>query len=168
MTSDRWASAALGPVALSIKQEFLLVFVGEVFVIEALSVIIQVASFKLTGKRVFKMAPPPPLRTRRLERVEGDLAVPDRRDRVRAVRAHHLEIAMTTTPFSVIGKRVVVAGAARSGIAAAQLLVRRGATVTLSDVRPHCRNPASSKRARSRSSSAATRSRRSPMPIWSS
>ena len=42
---------------------------------------------------------------------------------------------MTTTPFSVIGKRVVVAGAARSGIAAAQLLVRRGANVTLSDVR---------------------------------
>ena len=42
---------------------------------------------------------------------------------------------MTTTPFSVVGKRVVVAGAARSGIAAAELLVRRGATVTLSDVR---------------------------------
>ena len=42
---------------------------------------------------------------------------------------------MTTTPFSVAGKRVVVAGAARSGIAAARLLARRGATVTLSDVR---------------------------------
>jgi phospho-N-acetylmuramoyl-pentapeptide-transferase len=48
---------ALGLVALLIKQEFLLVFVGGVFVIEALSVIIQVASFKLTGKRVFRMAP---------------------------------------------------------------------------------------------------------------
>ena len=48
---------ALGVVALLIKQEFLLVFVGGVFVIEALSVIIQVASFKLTGKRVFRMAP---------------------------------------------------------------------------------------------------------------
>ena len=48
---------ALGVVALLIKQEFLLVVVGGVFVIEALSVIIQVASFKLTGKRVFKMAP---------------------------------------------------------------------------------------------------------------
>jgi len=42
---------------------------------------------------------------------------------------------MTTTPFSVVGKRVVVAGAARSGIAAAHLLVRKGAKVTLSDVR---------------------------------
>jgi UDP-N-acetylmuramoylalanine--D-glutamate ligase len=43
---------------------------------------------------------------------------------------------MKSTPaFSVTGKRVVVVGAARSGVAAAQLLVRRGATVTLSDVR---------------------------------
>jgi phospho-N-acetylmuramoyl-pentapeptide-transferase len=48
---------ALGTVALLIKQEFLLVFVGGVFVIEALSVIIQVGSFKLTGRRVFRMAP---------------------------------------------------------------------------------------------------------------
>jgi phospho-N-acetylmuramoyl-pentapeptide-transferase len=48
---------ALGTVALLIKQEFLLVFVAGVFVLEALSVIIQVASFKTTGKRVFKMAP---------------------------------------------------------------------------------------------------------------
>ena len=48
---------ALGTVALAIKQEMLLPLVGGVFVLEALSVIIQVASFKLTGKRVFKMAP---------------------------------------------------------------------------------------------------------------
>ena len=48
---------ALGTVAILIKQELLLVIVGGVFVLEALSVIIQVASFKLTGQRVFKMAP---------------------------------------------------------------------------------------------------------------
>jgi phospho-N-acetylmuramoyl-pentapeptide-transferase len=48
---------ALGTVAVLIKQEFLLVFVGGVFVIEGLSVIIQVGSFKLTGRRVFRMAP---------------------------------------------------------------------------------------------------------------
>ncbi len=47
----------VGIVAIMIKKEFFLVIVGGVFVIEALSVIIQVASFKLTGKRVFKMAP---------------------------------------------------------------------------------------------------------------
>ncbi len=49
--------SAIGTVALLIKQELLLVLVGGVFVLEALSVIIQVASFKLTGKRVFRMAP---------------------------------------------------------------------------------------------------------------
>ena len=48
---------ALGTVAILIKQELLLPIVGGVFVLEGLSVIIQVASFKLTGKRVFKMAP---------------------------------------------------------------------------------------------------------------
>ena len=48
---------ALGTVAILIKQELLLPIVGGVFVIEALSVIVQVASFKLTGQRVFKMAP---------------------------------------------------------------------------------------------------------------
>ena len=48
---------ALGTVAILIKQELLLPIVGGVFVLEALSVILQVASFKLTGKRIFKMAP---------------------------------------------------------------------------------------------------------------
>jgi phospho-N-acetylmuramoyl-pentapeptide-transferase len=48
---------SLGVVAVLIKQEILLIFIGGVYVIEALSVIIQVASFKLTGKRVFLMAP---------------------------------------------------------------------------------------------------------------
>jgi len=50
--------AVLGTVAVIVKQEFLLIFVGGIFVIEALSVIIQVAYFKYTGgKRFFKMAP---------------------------------------------------------------------------------------------------------------
>ena len=49
--------AALGTVAILIKQEVLLVFVGGLFVVEAVSVILQVGSFKLTGRRVFRMAP---------------------------------------------------------------------------------------------------------------
>ena len=48
---------ALGTVALLIKQELLLPVVGAVFAIELLSVVIQVGSFKLTGQRVFRMAP---------------------------------------------------------------------------------------------------------------
>ena len=48
---------ALGTIAVLIRQEILLAVVGGVFVVETLSVIIQVASFKLTGRRVFLMAP---------------------------------------------------------------------------------------------------------------
>jgi phospho-N-acetylmuramoyl-pentapeptide-transferase len=49
--------AAIAAVAVMTKQEILLAIVGGLFVLEALSVIIQVASFKSTGRRVFKMAP---------------------------------------------------------------------------------------------------------------
>ena len=49
--------AALGAVAVVVRQEIVLAIMGGVFVVETLSVIIQVASFKLTGKRVFRMAP---------------------------------------------------------------------------------------------------------------
>jgi phospho-N-acetylmuramoyl-pentapeptide-transferase len=48
---------ALGTVALLIKQELLLFFVGGLFMVEAFSVILQVASFRLTGRRVFRMSP---------------------------------------------------------------------------------------------------------------
>jgi phospho-N-acetylmuramoyl-pentapeptide-transferase len=47
----------LGTIAVIIKQEVLLVFVGGIFVLEALSVILQVGSFQLRGKRIFRMAP---------------------------------------------------------------------------------------------------------------
>ncbi len=49
--------AALGTVAVMVRQEIVLFIMGGIFVIETLSVVIQVASFKLTGKRVFRMAP---------------------------------------------------------------------------------------------------------------
>jgi len=49
--------AALGTIAIIVRQEIVLFIMGGVFVVETLSVMIQVASFKLTGKRVFRMAP---------------------------------------------------------------------------------------------------------------
>nr|WP_035055749.1 phospho-N-acetylmuramoyl-pentapeptide-transferase [Andreprevotia chitinilytica] len=49
--------AGLGIVAVVVRQEIVLFIMGGVFVVEALSVMIQVASFKMTGKRVFRMAP---------------------------------------------------------------------------------------------------------------
>jgi len=48
---------AIGCLAVVVKQEILLVLVGGLFVLEAMSVILQVASFKLTGRRIFKMSP---------------------------------------------------------------------------------------------------------------
>ena len=48
---------ALGTTAVAIKHEIVLAIIGGLFVLEAVSVIVQVASFKLTGKRVFRMAP---------------------------------------------------------------------------------------------------------------
>ena len=48
---------ALGTVAVIVRQELVLVIMGGIFVLETLSVMIQVASFKMTGKRVFRMAP---------------------------------------------------------------------------------------------------------------
>ncbi len=47
----------IGTVAVAVKHEVVLIIVGGLFVVEALSVIVQVISFKLTGKRVFRMAP---------------------------------------------------------------------------------------------------------------
>jgi phospho-N-acetylmuramoyl-pentapeptide-transferase len=49
--------AALGTIAVIVRQEIVLFVMGGVFVLETVSVIMQVASFKLTGKRIFRMAP---------------------------------------------------------------------------------------------------------------
>ena len=49
--------AALGGISVLTKQEIVLAIVGGIFVAEAVSVILQVGSYKLTGKRIFKMAP---------------------------------------------------------------------------------------------------------------
>jgi len=49
--------AALGVIAVYVRQELVLVIMGGVFVMETVSVILQVGSYKLTGKRIFRMAP---------------------------------------------------------------------------------------------------------------
>ena len=49
--------AALGVVAVLVRQEIVLLIMGGIFVMETVSVIMQVTSFKLTGKRIFRMAP---------------------------------------------------------------------------------------------------------------
>jgi phospho-N-acetylmuramoyl-pentapeptide-transferase len=49
--------AALGVVAVVVRQELILMIMGGVFVMETVSVVMQVTSYKLTGKRIFRMAP---------------------------------------------------------------------------------------------------------------
>tara|TARA_B100000676_G_scaffold89784_2_gene89483 strand:- start:3729 stop:4820 length:1092 start_codon:yes stop_codon:yes gene_type:complete len=56
-TGSLSAGAALGVISIIIKHEIVLAIVGGLFVLEAVSVIVQVFSFKLTGKRIFRMAP---------------------------------------------------------------------------------------------------------------
>jgi phospho-N-acetylmuramoyl-pentapeptide-transferase len=56
-TGSLSTGGALGAVAVATKHELVLVVIGGLFVLEAVSVIVQVASFKLTGRRVFRMAP---------------------------------------------------------------------------------------------------------------
>ena len=86
---------AIGTVAVMIKQELLLPFIGGVFVIEALSVILQVGSYKLRKKTNLQDgAHPSPLRTARLVGVEGDRALLDCVAGVRAVRADDAKTAM--------------------------------------------------------------------------
>jgi phospho-N-acetylmuramoyl-pentapeptide-transferase len=56
-TGSLATGGALGAVAVATKHELVLAIIGGLFVLEAVSVIVQVASFKLTGRRVFRMAP---------------------------------------------------------------------------------------------------------------
>jgi phospho-N-acetylmuramoyl-pentapeptide-transferase len=49
--------AALGLIAVIVRHEIVLFIMGGIFVLETVSVILQVASFKLTGRRIFRMAP---------------------------------------------------------------------------------------------------------------
>src|SRR5262245_914317 len=72
-----------------------------------------------------------------MERTQSHHPIRHPRHHLCAVQPDDVEVAMTDLQFSVRGKRVTVVGAARSGVAAAELLARRGAAVTLSEMRAH-------------------------------
>ena len=97
---------ALGTVAILIKQELLLLIVGGVFVMEAASVILQVASFRLDRPaRIQDGTAAPSLRADRLERAESDHAVRDHGQSLRALQPDDIEAAVTAMRglFSVEG-----------------------------------------------------------------
>ena len=89
----------LGTIAVATKHEIVLAIVGGLFVLEAASVIIQVVSFKLTGRRVFKMAPIHH-HFEQLGWTEPQVVIPllDHRRRARHGRARHAQAALRERP----------------------------------------------------------------------
>ncbi len=136
---------SFGTLAILLKSEFLLVIIGGVFVVEALSVMIQIGTYKYFRRtrgreyadshRVFlDGADPPSLRETRLEGADGGGSLLDLRDLLRAGRDGHAQAAMSRIDdWRASGREVSVAGMARSGTAAARLLHAEGIPVYLSD-----------------------------------
>ncbi len=121
-------------VAVMAKQEILLALVGGLFVMEALSVIVQVGSFKLRGKRVFRMAPlHHHFELLRLGRAEDHRSFLDPGVALLARRALHPQAPMNATSSSERWRRAYVLGLGLSGTAAARLLRSRGVAVVASD-----------------------------------
>ncbi len=125
----------LGTIAVIIKHEVVLAIIGGLFVMEALSVVVQVTSFKLTGKRVFKMAPihhhfeqlgwSEPQIVMRFWIISFVLAM---------VGLVHVEAEVSVTPVSTsAGKRVALFGLGGSGLATARALIAGGAEVSAWD-----------------------------------
>ena len=135
--------AAIAAVAVMTKQEVLLAIVGGLFVLEALSVILQVGSFKLPGKRIFKMAPlHHHFELARLGGVARHHPVLDPGDPLRGRRPLDPEAAMSALPMSRppstaspanLPRPVAVLGFARSGRALAEALLDRGVEVSVGD-----------------------------------
>ena len=125
----------LGTIAVAIKHEIVLAIVGGLFVMEALSVVVQVASFKLTGKRVFRMAPihhhfeqlgwSEPQIVMRFWIIAFVLAM---------VGLVDAEAEVSMTPVATFaGKRVALFGLGGSGLSTLRALVAGGADVAAWD-----------------------------------
>ena len=117
----------LGAVAVSVKQEFVLVIVGGLFVLEGASVIVQVGYFKLTGKRIFLMAPiHHHFEAKGMEGAADRDPLLDHRVRARAHGTFNAETEVTMTPVSTFdGRSVALFGLGGSGLATAKALDRR-------------------------------------------
>ncbi len=134
----------LGTIAVAVKHEIVLGIVGGLFVLETLSVIVQVISFKLTGRRVFKMAPihhhfeqlgwSEPQVVVRFWIIAFVLALD---------RTFDLEIEVIMTPVTIFkDQAVAVFGLGGSGFVTAQALVAGGARVEVWDDNEHAREKA--------------------------
>ncbi len=125
---------ALGCVGFIVRQEIVALLMGGIFVLETASVILQVASFKLTGKRIFRMAPhPPSLRAQGLGRAEDHRALLDHQHPAGAGGARHPEAAMSPRQQRT-AHRGRGSGAHRH--VGGALPARRGSAVAVTDTRP--------------------------------
>ena len=134
---------AVAAFAVFTKTELLLPLVGGVFVVEALSVIIQVVSFKRTGRRVFLMAPiHHHFEMKAWSRDEDHGALLDRGRALRRRVVRAVLPAVRPVPVSgALPDRALVVGAARSGVAAAGALAARGVEVRAARRRRRCSCP---------------------------
>jgi len=124
---------ALGTVAVITKHEIVLAIIGGLFVLEAVSVMIQVASFKMTGKRVFRMAPIHH-HFEKMGWLESTVVIRflDHCGDPRTGRSIEPEVALMDLPFAK-GKHYAVLGLGKSGRSAVRALLASGAQVTAWD-----------------------------------
>ncbi len=123
----------LGTVAVAIKHEIVLAIVGGLFVLEAVSVIVQVVSFKLTGKRVFKMAPIHH-HYEQLGWTEPQIVIRFWIVAVVLALAGLATLEAAMIPITVFaGKTVAVFGLGNSGLLSARALIEGGAEVVVFD-----------------------------------
>ncbi len=127
--------AAIGVLAVIVRQELVALVMGGVFVLETASVILQVASYKSHRPAHFQDgADPPPLRAQGLGGAEGHRALLDHLAAARAGRARDAETAMSTktagSPYAVI------VGLGRTGLSCARYLHARGWRLAVTDTRP--------------------------------
>ena len=126
--------AAIGVLAVIVRQELVALLMGGVFVLETASVILQVASFKLTGRRIFRMAPiHHHFELKGLGGAQGDRAVLDHLPAARARRPCDPEAAMSNRihnpPYAVI------AGLGTTGLSCARYLHAHGWRLAVTDTR---------------------------------
>ncbi len=139
--------AALGTIAVIVRQEIVLFIMGGVFVAETLSVMIQVLYFKASGGKAHLPhgAAAPPLRAGGLEGIPGGGSLLDHHHHAGAVRPVDAQAQMMREPAFLLlkkpsamplkGKRVLVLGLGDTGLSAAKWVEREGGIVRAADTR---------------------------------
>jgi len=126
--------AALGVVAIIVRQEIVALVMGGIFVLETASVILQVASFKLTGRRIFRMAPiHHHFELKGWAEPKVIVALLDHQLSAGASRPVDTETAMSTDYTKPL--RAVVVGLGKTGYSVARFLLSSGSRVALTDSR---------------------------------